>query len=299
MENPHQDKDKGVRVMKKYILTTESGSDLSQEMIDRYNVHVIPMHVILGDKEYRDGQFAVEKIFDYYNQTGKLPKTSGTTPEDNRQVFQEIFDDHPDAHIIHIGYSAVTTVSFNSARLAARDFDNIHLVDSKQVSIGAATIVKETAEFIEANPQTSPEAIIQFVENIREKTKTICLPETLDYLKAGGRVSTLAFYGANILRMIPSIVLEDGYLVAGKKYRGSFERSIKRMVHDFFKDFNVDPETVFVTGAPSLREKHKAIFSELLESYGVKTLRWMKAGAVITSHAGPGAVGITGIAKKL
>lgn len=284
--------------MKKYILVIESGADLSPEMIERYGIYVVPMHVTLGDKSFRDGQFDVEKIFDYYDQTGQLPKTSGSTPEDNRQVYQEIFEKYPNAHIIHIGYSSVTTVSFNAAHIAAKDFENIHLVDSKQVSIGAATIVKETAEFIEANPKVSPEEIIQFIENIREMTRTICLPQTLEYLKAGGRVSTLAFYGANILKMVPSIVLEDGYLVAGKKYRGSFERSIKRMVHDFFKDFDVDPKTVFVTGAPTLNEKHQIIFSELLESYGVKTLRWVKAGAVITSHAGPGAVGITGIAKR-
>ena len=283
--------------MKKYIITTESGSDLSQEMIDRYNVYVVPMHVSLGDENFLDGSFDVEKIFDYYDETGKLPKTSGSTPEDNSRVYREIFEKYPEAHIIHIGYSSVTTVSFNSAHIAARDFENIHFVDSKQVSIGAATIVKETAEFIEANPAVSPEEIIEFVENIRERTLTICLPQTLDYLKAGGRVSTMAFYGANLLRMVPAIVLEDGYLVAGKKYRGSFERSVKRMTEDFFKRINPDPDTVMITGVPSVSDKYKEIFTEVLSKHDIHDVPWMRAGTVISSHAGPGAVGITGIAK--
>lgn len=284
--------------MHNYIITTESGSDLSQEMIERYNIYVIPMEVILGDESYKDGQFTVEKIFEYYDKTGILPKTSGTSPSANTEVFEKVFEKYPKAHIIHIGYSAVTTVSFNSAQIAARDFENIHLVDSKQVSIGAATIVKETAEFIEENPTTSPEEIIQFVESIRERTRTIALPQTLEYLKAGGRVSTLAFYGATLLRMIPSIILENGYLVAGRKYRGSFERSIIRMVNDFFRNFDVDPETIFITGAPSVTEKHKKIFINALKKHGITKFQWMRAGAVISSHAGPGAVGITGIAKS-
>lgn len=283
--------------MKKYVITTESGSDLSQEMIDRYNIKVIPMHVTMGTETYPDGSFDVQKVFDFYKETETLPKTSGSTPQDNIDAFTEVFAQYPDAHIIHIAYSAVTTVSFNSANIAAQDFDNVHLVDSKHVSIGAATIIKETAKFIENHPETSPEEIIAFVEDIRERTHTICLPETLVYLRAGGRVSNLVFYGANLLRVHPAIVLENGYLVSGKRYRGSFERCIKRMITDFFKVNTINPETVLVTGAPSLSEAHKEIIAELLKKNGVKEYRWMSAGAVISSHAGPGAIGITGIEK--
>lgn len=283
--------------MKKYIITTESGSDLSKEMIERYNVKVIPMHVTMGNETYPDGSFDVQNIFDFYDETETLPKTSGSTPQDNIEAFKEVFATYPEAHIIHIAYSSVTTVSFNSANIAAQDFENVHLVDSKHVSIGAAAIVKATAEFIEENPDTSPEEIIAFVEDIRERTHTICLPETLVYLKAGGRVSNLVFYGATLLRVHPAIVLENGYLVSGKKYRGSFERCIKRMITDFFNAHPIDPTTVLITGAPRVSDEHKVIIAELLEANGVKEARWMSAGAVISSHAGPGAIGITGIEK--
>lgn len=283
--------------MKEYIITTESGSDLSKDIIERYNIQIIPMHVTMGDQTYPDGSFDVAKVFDFYEETETLPKTSGSTPQDYTQVFGKIFSKYPDAHIIHIAYSAVTTVSFSSAKIAAQDFENIDLVDSKQVTIGASAIVKATAQFIEDNPNTSPEDIISFVEDIRERTHMVFLPKTLLYLKAGGRVSNLAFYGANLLKIHPTIVLENGYLVSGKKYRGPFDLCVKRMITNFFESHNIDPETVLVVGAPSVDDTYKEIIYKLLKENGVEEARWMKAGAVISSHGGPGAIGITGIEK--
>lgn len=284
--------------MKKYIITTESGSDLSKEIIDRYNIHIVPMHVTMDDQTYLDGSFEVQKVFDFYEERGNLPKTSGTTPEDNTKVFRKIFAEYPDAHIIHIAYSAVTTVSFNAANIAARDFPNIHLVDSKHVSIGAAAVVKATAQFIEDNPNVSPEEIISFVEDIRERTHMVFIPKTLLYLRAGGRVSNLAFIGANMLKIHPTIILENGYLVSGKKYRGSFDRSLKKMFDNFFESYDIDPDTILVTGAPRVDDNYKEKISNFLMENGIEKVRWMEAGAVISSHSGPGAIGIVGIEKK-
>lgn len=283
--------------MNKYIITTESGSDLSKEIIDRYNIQVIPMHVTMDDQTYPDGSFEVKKVFDFYEETGTLPKTSGSTPQDNTDVFKKVFAKYPDAHIIHIAYSAVTTVSFNAANIAAQDCENVHLVDSKHVSIGAAAIVKATAQFIEDNPNKSPEEIIAFVEDIRERTHMVFLPKTLLYLRAGGRVSNLAFFGANILKIYPSIEIVNGYLVSGKKYRVSFDSALKNIINDFFRNHNIDPETVLVVGAPSIDDIYKEEIHNLLKENGVQEARWMKAGAVISSHGGPGAIGITGIEK--
>lgn len=283
--------------MRKYVITTESGSDLSKEIIERYDIQVIPMYVTMADQTYADGSFEVQKVFDFYQETGSLPKTAGSTPQDNTEVFKKVFAKYPDAHIIHIAYSAVTTVSFNAANIAARDFDNVHLVDSKNVTIGAAAIVKATAQFIEDNPDTSPEEIIAFVEDIRERTHMVFLPRTLLYLRAGGRVSNLAFHGANLLKIHPTIIIENGYLVSGKKYRGSFDRCLKRMINDFLKSYKIDPETLLIVGAPSVDDNHKEVIQGLLRENGMAKARWMKAGAVISSHGGPGAIGITGIEK--
>lgn len=284
--------------MTQYIITTESGSDLPKEYVDRYNVQIIPMHVTMGNDTMPDGSFEVEKAFAYYDETGTLPKTSGTTPEDNLKKFTEIREKYPDAHIIHIGYSAVTTVSFNAAHIAAEDFENIHLVDAKNVTLGLSAIVIATAQFIDENPAVTPEDIIAYVEDVRDRTRLVFLPKTLLYLKAGGRVSNLAFHGANLLKLHPTIILEDGYLVSGKKYRGSFERCINKMVTDFFNDFDIDPATVLVGGAPGVTNEQKETMFKLLADNNVSTTEWHQTGAVISSHGGPGAIGITGIIKK-
>lgn len=284
--------------MTKFIITTESGSDLPKEIADRYNIHIVPMHVTMGDKTYLDGSFEVKKVFDYYDETGVLPKTSGTTPQDNSEVFQDIFNKYPDVHIIHIAYSAVTTVSFNAANIAAEDFKNIHLVDAKHVTLGLTAIVKATAQFIEDNPDTTPEAIIAFVEEIRERTRMAFIPKTLLYLKAGGRVSNLVFHGANILNIHPTIAIKNGYLVSGKKYRGSFERCLTKMVNDFFKSYDLDPETVLIGSAPGVLDSHKEIVFNALNEHQVTGKEWLGTGPVISSHGGPGAIGIVGIEKK-
>src|SRR5699024_4547047 len=188
-------------IMTKFIITTESGSDLPKEIINRYNIYVIPMHVTMGYQTYDDGSFDVEEVFNYYEEQDVLPKTSGTTPQDNTKVFQQIFNKYPDAHIIHIAYSAVTTVSFNAANIAAEEFENITLVDAKYVSMGLTAIVKATAQFIENKPNVPTEEIVSFVEEIRVRSRMVFFSKKLLYLKAGGRVSNLAFHGANLLRL--------------------------------------------------------------------------------------------------
>lgn len=284
--------------MTKFIITAESGSDLPKELVERYGVRIIPMHVTMGDETRPDGTFPVEEVFDFYEKTGTLPKTAGSTPDDNAKCFRQIFEEYPDAHIIHIAYSAVTTVSFNAAKIAAEDFENIHLVDSKNVTIGQTAIIKATAEYIENHPDASPEDVIAFVENIRERTRFIFLPNTLLYLKAGGRVSNLAFHGAALLNIHPTIVIEDGYLVSGKKYRGNFDRCIKKMIADFFNTYNIDPETVMVCGSPGVSDENKDLVYSLLSQHNVNTDQWFDTGAVISSHGGPGAIGLLGIERE-
>lgn len=283
--------------MNKYVITTESGSDLTKEIIEKYNIKVVPMHVTMGEQTRPDRSFDEKEVFEFYEETGILPKTSGSTPQDFTEAFEEIFSVNPDAHIIHIAYSSVTTVSFNSATIAAEDFDNIHIVDSKHLTISATAVIKATAQYIEDNPNLSPNDIIKFVEDIRTRTHLVFMPKTLLYLKAGGRVSSLAFHGAKLLKLYPTITLKDGYLVSGKKYRGTFKRSCKKMINDFFKNHNIDPTTVLIGGSLGIDDQYKQVVYDLLKEHGVQTDHWMKAGAVISSHAGPGAIAITGIEK--
>lgn len=283
--------------MIKYVLTTESGSDLTDEIINRYQINVVPMHVTMGEQTYPDGSFEVEKVFDYYNQTGNLPKTAGSTPQDFTDTFTKIFTEHPDAHIIHLAYSAVTTVSFTSATIAAKDFDNVHVIDTKHLTLSAAAVVKATAQFIEDNPNESPESILKFIREVGERTQMVFMPKTLLYLKAGGRVSSLAVHGATLLRLCPTITLENGYLVPGKKYRGTFERCLKKMINDFFDNYELDLASVLIGSPPGIEDAFKEEILAFVRQRGVQDPKWITSGAVISSYGGPGAVVITGISK--
>ncbi|MGB3161077.1 MAG: DegV family protein [Carnobacterium sp.] len=284
--------------MTKYIITTESGSDISPQLVKRYGIYVIPMHVTMGSKTLDDGSFDVSDIYRFYDETGTLPKTSGSTPQDCTVVFEQIFAEHPDAHIIHIAYSAVTTVSYNSCVIAARELENIHIIDSKNVSGGLTAVVIATAKFIQTHPDSSPEEIVSFVEDVRERTRFVFLPQSLLYLKAGGRVSNAAYLGASLLKLHPTIILDNGYLVASKKYRGSYERCLKNTVKDFVTNFNIDPETLTIGGTDGLSEAYKQLGEATLNKYGYQDPQWFTAGAVISSHGGPGAFGIIGIEKN-
>ena len=281
-----------------YVITTESGSDISRELIERFNIKVIPMHVTLGERTVDDGSIPVSEIYDFYDETGTLPKTSGSTPEDFRVMFEKIFSETPDATIIHVAYSAITTVSYNSGRIAAEDFNNIHLVDSKNVSGGLTAVVVATAQFVEENPAATPEEIIAFVEDVRERTRFVFLPQTLTYLKAGGRVSNVQFFGASLLNIHPTIALTDGKLLAAKKYRGSFQRCIKNVINDFFKTYDIIPETLTIGGTDGLSQADTDFALNEVKSHGFATAHTFDAGAVISSHGGPGAFGIIAIEKN-
>ena len=284
--------------MSKFVLVTESGGDLAQKYVDLYDVKIVPMHVNFGGETYDDSDLKSQDVFDYYDKNKVLPQTSGSTPGDFTKVFNEINENYPGAEIIYIAYSSVTTVSYNSARIAAEDFPNVHMVDSKNVTVGLANVVISTAEFIKENPNTTADEIIKFVEDIRERTRFVFLPQSLLYLKAGGRISNVSYLGAMLLKIYPTINLENGYLVAGTKYRGSFKTAYKKMIDDFFERFDIDKSMIRLVRVQDLSDSHMSEIEEILKEHGVENIEWFEAGSVISCHGGPGAVGLVGVEKN-
>ena len=138
--------------MSKYILVAETGSDISAATADKLGIYLAPMHVSLGEVTKDDGAFPVEEVVEYYKTTGNLPKTSGCTPDDFIELFDRIHAEHPQAHIIHLAYSAVTTCSYQSAVLAAEGRDYVTSIDTKQVSAGQAAVVLALHRRLQENP---------------------------------------------------------------------------------------------------------------------------------------------------
>lgn len=282
--------------MSNIILVAETGSDITPELAKEYGIHLVSMHVQLGDKTLDDGSFPVEDICKYYETTGKTPKTSGCSPDDFMTAFDEIHTAHPDKKILYLAYSAVTTCSYQSAIIASEDRDYVVAVDTKQVSVGQAATVIEVAKFLRENPEVTIEEAAEKAKEIAETVHMCFIPENLDYLSAGGRVSNAAALLGNILSLHPCIEIEDGYLLAKKKYRGSMAKSIKKLVREFAQQYNLKKDHVYFIWATGLSDESKKLAEDAAKEYGFEEITWMQTGCVITCHGGPGAFGIVGTA---
>lgn len=138
--------------MGKIILVAETGADIPTHEAERYGIHIVPMHVSFGSEPRDDGAFPPEEICTYYEQTHELPKTSGSTPEDFRSVFDDIHDRYPEAQILYLTYSAVTTCSYQSAQIAAEGRNYVTSLDTKAVAAGQCSIVLRMAQLLERHP---------------------------------------------------------------------------------------------------------------------------------------------------
>lgn len=280
--------------MKKIILLAETGSDINKELATKYGIEIVPMHVSFGDETLDDASFPSEKICEYYKSTKKLPKTSGSVPADFIKVFDDIHDKHPEAHILYLAYSSSTTCSFQSATVAAVGRDYVTMIDTKQVSMGQAMIVVEMAKFLEANPDTSIEDAVTKANELISKAHMCFMPNNLEFLKAGGRVSNVAFLGSRLLSIHPCIELIDGKLVATKKYRGKMETVTKQMLEDYIKAYKLKKDSIWFIYTVGLDENIKNKLEEIAKEQGFKEINWLFAAGVITTHGGPSAFGLAG-----
>lgn len=280
------------------ILVAETGSDITEELAQEYGIAMVPMHVNFDDETYDDGSFPTQKICDFYKETGRLPKTSGSTPEDFIKVFDELQAKYPDSEILYLAYSAVTTCAYQSAVIAAEDRENITFVDTKQVSVGQANVVITMAEWLRGNPQATMEQAVEKVHELIARAKMCFVPDNLEFLRAGGRVSNAAYIGSRILSIHPCIEILEGKLVATKKYRGKMTKVAAQLVREYAANYKMDKECIWLVYTVGLAQEVKDAVSEAIEEYGFKNQRWIMANGVITTHGGPAAFGFAGFTEK-
>lgn len=283
--------------MRNIILVAESGSDITPELAAKYNIYVPPMHVNFGEETFDDGTFPTQKIVDYYRDGGKLPKTSGCTPGDFVKIFDEIHGKYPEAQILYLAYSAVTTCSFQSAVIAAEDRDYITCIDTKQVSVGQCEVVIAMARELEKNPDMTIKEAVEKAKNLIEKAKMCFTPDNLEFLRAGGRVSNVAFLGAQLLNLHPCIEILDGKLTATKKYRGKMKKVAAQMVKEYAEKYNLDRKIIWFVYTVGLADDVKESVNEVANECGFEEINWVQCNGVITTHGGPKAFGLAGFSK--
>lgn len=284
--------------MRRVVLMAESGSDITPALAAAYGIQVVPMHVSFGTENREDGTFPAEEVCAFYDRTGILPKTSGCTPEDFARAFDAVAARDPEAEILHLAYSAVTTCSYQSARIAAEGRDNVTSVDTRSVTIGQCAVVVQTARLLAEHPGWDAARAAAAARGLAQRVRMCFIPGELEFLRAGGRVSNAAAMCGRLLGIRPLIEIQEGQLRATRKLRGRMETLIPRLVEETIEAGRLSREEIWMVRTPRLAEDLARAAQEAARRCGVKKVQWIPAGGVITAHGGPGAFGLAGFAEE-
>lgn len=283
--------------MRNVILVVESGADVPRDWLGTDQIFVVPMEVSMFGKSYPDGSFPTEEIFEYYKSTGGIPQTSAPSPHAYRSTFEMIHKRYPKSHILHLCYSAATTSSLQNAKIASEGLDFVTHIDSKCATAEQALLTLRTAEFIEQHKEADMAAITEQVAAWIRQSRIAFIPENLAFLKAGGRVSNAAYLGASILSLKPVIEIVDGKLLCARKYRGSMKHAIRALLQDKFQGNPWEEGQVCFVYTDGLSQELKTYAERIARELGVPCTRWIKAGAAVSVHGGPGAFGVCGMVR--
>lgn len=284
--------------MSKIIITTESGTDLTQEHAKELGIRVIPMYVALEDGMKADGLFPVSEVFDYYKKTKKIPSTSSVNPNEYMAEFSDLRDRYPDADIVHIAYSSLASSTYRNAALAVEELGDskIFLIDSLSVSGGIAMLCEKAVEL--AGTVSGGAELKEKMKPWIRRARVTFLPNTLEYLRAGGRVSNAVYLGSTLLNIKPLIEIKEGRLVATKKYRGQMEKIALKYLDDFVNENNLDRSILYLYYVEGFSGELRDKLKERVVEMGFKKILETACGCVITCHGGPGALGLAAFADE-
>lgn len=267
-------------------------------LIEKYGISIIPLHICLEDKEYRDGlEITPDEIYKWADEKETTPKTSACSMDDVTKAFQPVLDAGDEIIIFSIS-SQMSTTS-NVMRLVAEDLDaadRVSVIDSQNLSSGIGLLVVEAA--IMAQNGMAREDIVKKIEEYIPLVRASFVVDTLVYLHRGGRCSSVAALAGGLLKLHPKIVVENGAMLATKKYRGKMSAVISEYTKDMEADLlNAKKDRVFITHSGCDEEIIEAIRSYLESLHYFDEILITRAGGVISSHCGPGTLGVLFISK--
>lgn len=274
-------------------IIADSTCDLSKELIEKYKVTILPLHIVLGEKEYRDGvDITPDEIYAWSDARGTTPKTSAVGMEEAMETFREMLT--KDTELVVFSISGEMSTTTGVMRLAAQELsaeERIHVIDSRNLSTGIGLLVLEAAAMAQQGAGASD--IVAHIEQMKPKVRASFVVDTLVYLHRGGRCSGLAAMAGGALKLHPRISVVDGKMIPGKKYRGKMDRVLLSYVKEMEADLKkAKSDRVFITHSgcdPQLVRQVR----EYLESLGHFTeILETRAGGVISSHCGPGTLGV-------
>ncbi len=274
----------------------DSTCDLSPALVERFSVGILPLYVSLEGETLRDGvEIHPEDIYRHVDAGGALPATAAPTPTDYQTIFETYagsFDD-----VVYITIGSGFSSCYQNACLAASEFSNVHVVDSQNLSTGQGLLVVEAAKRAMAGMEIGQ--LLAELQELIPRVEASFLLDRLDYMRKGGRCSTVAALGANLLKLKPCIEVVDGQMKVVKKYRGQFDKCIETYVRERLEDRmdRLEPDEVFITHATAEEPVLEAA-RRSADRFGAFAERFETiAGCTISSHCGPNTLGILFIRK--
>lgn len=281
---------------KKVIITSDSTCDLGAEIIEKFNIGIMPLGVTLGDKSYRDGvDITADDIYAYYDETKVLPKTSAINIAEATDFFQKYVDEG--YAVVHFTISSEMSGTYRNCSLAAEEFDDVYVVDTHNLSTGGGLLVLKAVDM--ANEGLSAKEIAEKITDYVPCVDASFVIDNLEYLHKGGRCSAVAALGANLLKLKPCITVKNGKMGVEKKYRGKYVDTLKEYVKDRIGDYSdISLERVFVTHAGCDPEVVDTIAALVKETAPFAELNVTRAGCTISSHCGANTLGVLFIRKS-
>ena len=283
---------------KKIIIASDSTCDLGKALIEEYGIKILPLTVSLGDKLYADGlEIDPDTIYDHYEKTGELPKTSAVNIADFEAFFKE--QTEQGNAVVFFTISSTMSATYHNACLAAEEFSaDVQVVDTQNLSTGGGLLVLAAAGMAKEGTLSAAE-IATACREMAPRVDASFVIDNLEFLRKGGRCSALAALGANLLSLKPCIVVKDGKMGAAKKYRGKFEVVLKQYVADRLGDGSeLDPTRAFVTHAGCDASVVNACVEQVRATGIFKEILITRAGCTVSSHCGRNTLGVLFVRKE-
>ncbi len=280
---------------KPILIASDSTTDLGAALYEAYGVKVLPLGVALGERQYIDGvDITPDDIYANYERTKTLPKTSAINLAAASDFFQKYTDEG--YAIVFFTISAQMSSTYQNVHLAATEFEDVHVVDTQNLSTGGGLLVLKAAEL--AREGKSAAEIAELCRAAIPRVDASFVIDSLEFLHKGGRCSALVAFGANLLNLKPCIVVKGGKMSVGGKYRGRFGDVLLKYIRERIgSGEDIETDHVFVTHAGCDMSIVNACVDEVKSLINPKHIHITRAGCTISSHCGKNTLGVLFIRK--
>lgn len=279
----------------KIKILSDSTCDLSAQLLSKHNITLTPLTVVKADDQFKDGvTITPADIFDHVSKGGALCSTAAVSIGEYEDVFSKYAAEYDGVILITIGSGF--SACYQNACLAAEDYPNVRVVDSRNLTTGQGAIVLKACEL--AATATDLDALANELREYAGKVEASFVVDKLEYLVKGGRCSSAAALGANLLNLKPCIEVKDGKMTVVKKYRGNYNKCLTTFVKERLEGRDdIDPSMLFITQTVISDECHQAVLDTVRTHGHFETVYETVAGCTISCHCGPGTLGIIFVRK--